>query len=139
MLRAQRNDLYTIIFKHTKMNIDYLYNTALNSFHEKLEMHYIHAVSKLSLNQDLLKYQQKVVFTDKLDDKLIEKFLHKRGYVLNVVLGYPVWVKGFVCVRLHAKVIEVWIDKQRKPKSVFIYQSYLTGLPLTLNYMEKYL
>ena len=119
--------------------IDLLYKQALNNFHEKLEMHYIHAVSKLNLDKVILKHKRKLIFTDKLDEKLIENYLKTKGYVLNVVLGEPIWVKGFVCVQIHNKSVEVWIDRIKNPKSVFINESYLTGLPLTLNYMEKYI
>jgi hypothetical protein len=121
------------------MNIDNLYKQALNNFHEKLEMHYIHAVSKLSLNKEALKNKRKILYTNKLDAELIEKYLKVRGYVLNLVLGEPIFTKGFVCVQIHENNIEVWIDKIKNPKPVFVNESYLTGLPLTLNYMEKYI
>lgn len=121
------------------MTTDNLYKQALNNFHEKLEMHYIHAVSKLSLDKETLKHKRKILYTNKLDTELIEKYLKVKGYVLNVVLGEPVFTKGFVCVQIHKNNIEVWIDKIKSPKSVFVNESYLTGLPLTLNYMEKYI
>jgi hypothetical protein len=116
--------------------IDGLYNQALCNYHEKLEMHYIHAVSSLSLDKKFLEHGV-YVFTNKLNEPLVESFLKKKGYVLNVVLGKTIWTKGFVCVEIHENSIEVWIDI-KNAKSVFVNESYLTGLPLTLNYMEKY-
>jgi hypothetical protein len=46
-------------------------------------------------------------------------------------------VKDFTCVFVNKNVIEVWHDKTKNNKSVFINESLLTGLPITLNYMER--
>ena len=73
----------------------------------------------------------------KLDDKLIEKFLKKRGYTMNYMLGKPIMVKGFTCVYVQDDYVEVWHDKTNNDKSVFVNESLLTGLPITLNYMER--
>ena len=71
-----------------------------------------------------------------IDKKLIETFLKKRGYTMNYVLGRSVMVRGFVCVFNGGDYIEVFHDL-RNSKSVFVKESLLTGLPLTLEYMER--
>lgn len=68
---------------------------------------------------------------------LIENWLKRRGYVLNNILKRPVWVKDFTCVYVDSNYIEVWHDRIKNNKSVFIDTSFLTGLPITLKYMEK--
>ena len=106
--------------------IESLYHNAINSFHDKLEMHYIHAVSHINKqsNKDLSK-------------ELIESWLKKRGYALNYIMKKPVMTKGFVVVSLQDGFIEVWHDIPKRQSSVFIKESVLTGLPITLNYMER--
>jgi hypothetical protein len=106
--------------------IECLYQSALHNFSEHVEMLYIQAMSKIPKETE-----------KKLDDKLIEDYLKKRGYTMNYVLGKRVMVKDFTCVFTHKDFIEIWHDKTRNNKSVFIKESLLTGLPITLTYMER--
>lgn len=106
--------------------IEMLYQNALYNFKEKLEMLYIQAKSKVS------KESEKVI-----DEKLIEDYLKKRGYTMNYLLGKRVMIKDFTCVFIDKDIVEVWHDKIPNNKSVFVKESLLTGLPITLNYMER--
>jgi hypothetical protein len=75
--------------------------------------------------------------TDKTINKtLIESYLKSKGYTANFILRKPVMVKAFTCVYIHDNCVEVWHDIPNS-KSQFINNSLLTGLPITLNYMEK--
>jgi hypothetical protein len=86
-------------------------------------------MSKASLNKT--KESNKLI-----NDKLIEDWLQKRGYNMNYILGKRVLVKSFTCVFIGKDYIEIWHDIKGS-KAVFITNSYLTNLPITLNYMEK--
>jgi len=72
-----------------------------------------------------------------INSKLIGDFLRKRGYSMNYILDKAVMVKGFTCVYVSGDYVEVWHDKTNNDKSIFIHESLLTGLPITLNYMER--
>ena len=106
--------------------IEILYQKALCDFNEHVEMLFIQAKSKVS------KESKK-----EIDEKSIEDYLKKRGYTMNYVLGKRVMVKDFTCVFVDKNVVEVWHDKIKNNKSVFVNESLLTGLPITLNYMER--
>lgn len=103
---------------------------AKNELNDHIEMLYIQAMSKLcsEMKRDTNK---------ELDNELIEIFLKKRGYTMNYVSGKTVMVKGFTCVYVKDDYVEVWHDKTNNNKSVFVNESLLTGLPITLNYMER--
>ena len=110
--------------------IDQMVIDAKRNVNDYIEMLYIQSVSKL--------YPKTKSDTDKkLDSKLIEEFLKKRGYTMNYVLGKTVMVKGFTCVYVQNDYVEVWHDKTSNNKSIFVNESLLTGLPITLNYMER--
>jgi len=106
--------------------IETLYKKAIFDFNEYVEMLYIQAKSKVSKEIEKL-----------IDEKLIEDYLKKRGYIMNYVLGKRVMVKDFTCVFIKDNYVEVWHDKSNNNKSVFINESLLTGLPIILNYMER--
>ena len=106
--------------------IECLYQTVIHNFNEYIEMLYIQAKSKISKES-----------VKEIDEKSIEDWLKKRGYTMNYVLGKRVMVKEFTCVFVNKNVIEVWHDKTKNNKSVFINESLLTGLPITLDYMER--
>jgi hypothetical protein len=93
---------------------------------ERNEMIYIQEMSKVSKES-----------VKEIDEKLIEDYLKKRGYTMNYILGKKVMVKDFTCVFVDKNVVEVWHDKSQNNKSVFVNESLLTGLPITLNYMER--
>ena len=106
--------------------IENLYNAAQINFREHLEMLYIQAKSftKESVNKNI-------------DEKLIDEYLKKRGYTMNYILNKRVMIKDFTCVFVNKKHIEIWHDKSQNKELVFINESYLTNLPITLNYMER--
>ncbi|ENA1795742.1 hypothetical protein ABF176_002592 [Flavobacterium psychrophilum] len=106
--------------------IESLYQKALYNFKEHVEMICIQAKSKVSTES-----------VKEIDEKLIEDYLKKRGYTMNYILGKRIMVKGFTCVFVDKNVVEVWHDKTKNNKSVFVNESLLTGLPITLNYMER--
>jgi hypothetical protein len=111
------------------MDVDKEIKKAKTRINERIEMLYIQAKSKMiSDSFELVK---------KLDEKLINKHLKKRGYSLNYILNKPIMVKGFTCVCVNDDNIEVWHDKTNNDKSVYINESLLTGLPITLEYMER--
>ncbi|MCP4984894.1 MAG: hypothetical protein GY928_02155 [Colwellia sp.] len=95
-----------------------------------IEMLYIQTISRVSL---MKKYDFKIV----IDEKSIESYLKKRGYTMNYVSDRMIMVKGFTCVFVKDDYVEVWHDKTNNDKSVFISESLLTGLPITLDYMER--
>ena len=106
--------------------IESLYQKALHNVKEHVEMIYIQAKSKVSKES-----------VKEIDEKLIEDYLKKRGYTMNYILGKRVMVKDFTCVFVAGNIVEVWHDKSQNNKSVFVNESLLTGLPITLNYMER--
>lgn len=110
--------------------IDLLFLEAKEKIRNHIEMLYIQAMSKSFLNQtnDTVKI---------INEKLIDEYLKKRGYTMNYILNKKVMVKGFTCISVKNNYIEVWHDKTNNDKSVFISESLLTGLPITLNYMER--
>lgn len=106
--------------------IETLTQQAKNHITEYIEMLYIQA--KSTKNRESVKY---------IDKKSIENYLEKRGYTMNYVLGKKVMVKGFTVVSTNKTEVEVWHDKIKNNKSVFVKESLLTGLPITLDYMER--
>lgn len=112
-----------------------LEDIALKNISDSIEINYIDAKTRLSLNK-IETDKGKIIYSNELNNQLFENYLKSKGYVLNTVLGEPIFIKGFVCVKIHKHYIEVWIDKI-KSKPVLIKNSFLTGLPITLNYMER--
>lgn len=106
--------------------IEALYFNAINNVRDYIEMICIQAKSKVSKES-----------VKEIDEKLVEDYLKKRGYTMNYILGKRVMVKDFTCVFVDKNVVEVWHDKANNNKSVFVNENLLTGLPITLNYMEK--
>lgn len=94
---------------------------------DHIEMIYMQAISKP---------KSKDHFPKELNQKMIEDFLKRRGYVINHVSGRMIMVNKFTCVYIGKNYVEVWHDIKGS-KSVFIKDSLLTGLPITLNYMER--
>lgn len=113
-----------------KMSLDCyletLYQTAFNNVMERIEMRFI------QLNSKVINDSPK-----EISEKHIDDYLKKRGYTMNYVLGKRVMVKDFTCVFVYKNIIEIWHDKIKNNKSVFVNESLLTGLPITLNYMER--
>lgn len=105
-------------------DIDTLFKEARNNIQQHIELLVIQANSFDGINK-------------KCNESLIEFYLKRRGYTLNNILKRPVWVKDFTCVYIDDNFIEVWHDRTKNNKSVFITDSLLTGIPITLNYMEK--
>lgn len=103
-----------------------MYLKTVFDFKEYTEMLYAQVKSKIS--EESVK---------QIDEKLIEDFLKKRGYTMNYILGKRVMIKNFTCVFIDKNFIEIWHDKTDNNKSVFIKESLLTGLPITLNYFER--
>jgi len=96
---------------------------------------------------DLLAEQKKWELSTKITNETMlpvfnksvgENFLKKRGYFLSgfVLNGKPIWMKDFVCVQIEDNLIRVWHDLP-KAKPSFIHQSFITGLPIALNYFER--
>ena len=110
--------------------IEILYQKAKLNFEEFIKMKFAQIKSKELVGEkgEILKV---------IDEKLIEDYLKKRGYSMNYILGKRVMIKDFICVFCANNHIEVWHDKVPNNKSVFIHQSILTGLPITLTYMER--
>ncbi len=112
-----------------------LEDIALKNISDSIEISYIDAKTRLSLNK-IETDKGKIIYSNELNNQLFENYLKSKGYVLNTVLGEPIFIKSFVCVKIHKHHLEVWIDKI-KSKPVLIKDSFLTGLPITLNYMER--
>lgn len=99
-----------------------------------IEMLYLNAKSKLEYIQ--LNRDSPIRIIKVIDDKILAKYLRRRGYVENYVSGRLIYTKDFTCVHIEKEHIEVWHDiKNSKP--VFVSSSLLTGLPITLDYMER--
>lgn len=103
-----------------------LENQAKERVNNFIEMLYIQAKSEVKRGTSI----------DVLNEDLIEKFLHKRGYVRNIVLGKPIYIKDFTCVEFDNNVVKVWHDGISKVKHI-IDKSILTSLPIALNYFER--
>lgn len=112
------------------ISIDKMFEDAKSRLNDYIEMLYIQAVSKTT---PVKKYDT----AKKLDAQKVNKYLTRRGYTMNYVLGKTVMVKGFTCVYVEDDYVEVWHDKTNNDKSVFVNESLLTGLPITLSYMER--
>ena len=110
--------------------IDDLCQKTLSNINDFIEMLYIQGKSKANLIG--IPDTKKII-----DDKLIEDYLKKRGYTMNYVLGKRVMIKDFTCVFVGENYAEVWHDKTNSKASVYVSESLLTGLPITLNYMER--
>ena len=106
--------------------IETLYQKALYNVKQYVEMLYVQA--KSIQEKDTEKH---------IDEKVIEDYLKKRGYTMNYVLGKRVMVKDFTCVLIEKTYVEIWHDKIHNNKSVYVTESLLTGLPITLTYMER--
>jgi hypothetical protein len=111
-------------------DIELLISKALRSVNEYIDMLYIQAISKA-------RAEDKEDVSKTLDTKEIENYLKRKGYTLNYVSGKPVMVKGFTCCYAQKDSVEIWHDVPNRKASVFIHESVLTGLPITLNYMER--
>lgn len=112
------------------MKIEEIVKETKQRIYDYIDMLHIQAVSEITSTRK--KESKKII-----DSKLMESFLVKRGYTINYVLGSPVMVKDFTCVSVKGDYIEIWHDKTNNNKSVFVNESLLTGLPITLNYMER--
>ncbi len=110
--------------------IDQMFVDSKRKIDDYIDMLIIQALSSLSpkTKRDTKK---------EINHKLIEEFLKRRGYTMNYILGKTVMVKAFTCVYVQDDYVEVWHDKTNNNKSVFIKESLLTGLPITLDYMER--
>ena len=109
----------------------------------KIEQMFIDARLRISDYIDMLHIQAVSSFEpnkfsiDKgISSKLITEYLKKKGYDMNYILNRGVMVKGFTCVYIGDGYVEVWHDIPNS-KPFFISQSLLTGLPITLKYMER--
>ena len=103
-----------------------MFKAAERRIDDHIEMLYIQAVSKLSNG-----------IKKEISVPLMNDYLKKRGYTMNYVLGKVVMMKGFTLVHVQDDYVEIWHDKANNNKSVFVNESLLTGLPITLNYMER--
>lgn len=117
------NNIYDLQYKQAKQRIN-----------EYIDMLYIQTVSRLNISKEAI---AKNTIDKTLTTSLIEEYLKKQGYVLNLILKKPVWIKGFTCVSINEDFVEVWHDIPNNKGSVVIHTSLLTGLPITLKYMEK--
>ena len=106
--------------------VEELYKKAINNFNEYVDMIYIQALSYSEEKTD-----------KKITVELLEIYLKKRGYTMNYILNKRVMIKDFTCVFFSDGLIEVWTDKSNSKNSVFIKDSLITGLPITLNYFER--
>jgi hypothetical protein len=111
-------------------NIGLLFDEAKRNIDDHIEMLCIQGRSKL-LAKNEIKADKSVT------QDLIEGYLKKRGYVMNSVGRQRIWTSGFVCVLVSKNHIEVWHDIPNRMSSVFVHESLLTGIPITLNYMER--
>jgi protocatechuate 3,4-dioxygenase beta subunit len=106
--------------------IETLYQKTKYDLKQYIEMLYVQANSKQPKDTE-----------KQIDEKTLEEYLKKRGYTMNYVLGKRVMVKDFTCVFIQKTYVEIWHDKIHNNKSVYVTESLLTGLPITLTYMER--
>ena len=104
--------------------INLLFIEAKYRIEEAIELSYINILSKSNSCDRTI------------TNKLIEKYLERRGYVVNTLSRNRLLTKGFVCVAIHNNYIEIWHDIPNN-KSSFVNDSLLTGLPIALRYYEK--
>jgi len=100
-------------------------NQRINDF---IDILYIDAISKVVCKNS--------PESKKLTKKNIEDYIKKRGYVFNNVGKDPVWTKGFTVVRVTDNAFEIWTDVNNSKKSI-IDNSFLTSIPMFLNYFER--
>jgi hypothetical protein len=112
-MRSNGNDIFKEARKRIYQHIELLHLTALSS------------ISKYDSDKSLL------------HEEIID-YLKRRGYVSAFTKGRePIYIKGFVVVKVHDSYLEFWHDTHDKNKSLFLNDSLLTGLQLTLDYMER--
>lgn len=117
---------------------DLQYKQAKQRVHDYIDMLYIQYVSKLRINKEIsIQTNMRDKTPNPLTTDLIEEYLRKRGYVLNVMLKKPIWTRDFTCVSIMEDHVEIWHDIPKSKGPVVIHNSLLTGLPITLKYMEK--
>ena len=104
--------------------INLLFIEARSRIDEAIELSYINILSKSNSSDRTI------------TNKLIEKYLERRGYVVNTLSRNRLLTKGFVCVAIHNNYIEIWHDIPNS-KSSFVNDSLLTSLPIALRYYEK--
>tara|TARA_R110000772_G_scaffold104802_2_gene206302 strand:+ start:202 stop:555 length:354 start_codon:yes stop_codon:yes gene_type:complete len=98
------------------------------SLTDHLDMKYIQALSKLSNQSESDK---------KLTTEILKTYFKRSGFVENYLLGRTIYVSGFVCAEIKENCVELWHDTKNKIGSVFINNSLLTGLPISINYMNR--
>lgn len=120
--------------------LESLYLKAKYDLFDYIEMLYIQEKSKKKTIINEYYFNGEIEISSEqitiINEKLIYDFLQKRGYVENFVLGKKIMTKGFVCVFVSREFIQVFHDIENC-KPMIIKESFLTSLPITLNYMEK--
>jgi hypothetical protein len=108
------------------MNIEQIFKEAKERINTHIEMLYIQALSKIQSKES----------SKEVTEKMIENYLKKRGYIQNTLSGEKVFTKDFVVVKILDNEVELWHDIPASA-SLFVNNSLLTGLPISLNYMER--
>jgi hypothetical protein len=108
------------------MNIEQIFKEAKERINTHIEMLYIQALSKIQSKES----------SKEVTEKMIENYLKKRGYIQNTLSGEKVFTKDFVVVKILDNEVELWHDYPGCA-SLFVDNSLLTGLPISLNYMER--
>jgi hypothetical protein len=107
------------------------------SLNDHIEMLYIQAKSQFEYNSRLItEKKSKRELKKTMSVEMINNFLKQKDYVKNNLSGRTIMTKGFVCVYTDEDRVEIWHDI-KGAKSTVLTDSYLTGLPIALNYMER--
>jgi hypothetical protein len=110
----------------TEKSLNQMFSEANQRINDFIDMLYIQGISKGEESNKTI------------DENVIDGYLKRRGYAMNYVLGQKLATKEFTVVYNGGNYIEIWHDLPGKQgKSVFVKDSLLTGLPITLNYMER--
>jgi len=108
------------------MNIEQMFRDAKERINIHIEMLYIQAISSIQSKESI----------KEITETMIENYLKKRGYIVNLLRGEKVLTKDFVVVKILDNEVELWHDYPGCA-SLFVDNSLLTGLPISLNYMER--
>lgn len=116
-------------FENLDIKINNIVKEAKSNVSNYIDLLYISCLSKINHNPT----ETNKIATKKIIENYLEK---KRNYQRLELLDKTIYIKNFTCVYVCDKYVEIWNDIKNS-KSLFIENSTLTSLPLSLDYFEQ--